>query len=612
MNRIKKWVDYLSVKKKLIFYGYLIITPVLFLICLVLLFRNYNKELNKRLENDIASVNTLAESIDMLQADIKDFSTYICINTEVHRLLTTGHANELNGRSRLWLEDAPMQIVQDMISLKGHIKTIAIYPENGVRPYLRGMDGSVYISDFEQVRQMDIYRQTIESDNGMIWKSVSKGRGDTYETNREDKVVLYREIFDPTQKKTLGYIVIGVSENRFCEMCENIIQNEKEGVLILDQNGGELCRSGWVDEKMEAYLKSEEFMKQDYRKRKAHFTYEAYDVICTQSEANTSIVCKIVPRYGLQMQALDIVYMPAMLMIGVLLALLPLLTLISNIVTKPLKQLSEAIDKFSTGDFEQQVEVTTHDEVGEAAECFNRMVGDIRTLIDENYVITLKERESELAALQAQINPHFLYNTLDSLYWQAQEADNEELAETILALSQLFRMVLAQGKEEIMVGQEMELVSRYLQIQKVRFDKRLNYEIKLEEAVKKAKIPKLIVQPFVENAIVHGFENVRTPCRLRVTGRKEGDYIRFEIYDTGIGMRQDQIDSIWEEETEQGRYAKQRVGRFAIKNIKERLYLKYHEDFKLEIQSDVGHGTTVILEVPFEKEEHRVSEITGC
>lgn len=610
MDKIKQWVDHLSVKKKLIFYGYLIITPVLFLICLVLLFSNYNKELNKRLENDVASVNTLEESINMLQTDIKDFSTYICINTEVHNLLKANNAEELNGNSKLWLEDAPMQIVQDMISLKGHIKTIAIYPENGVRPYLRGMDGSVYISDIDQVHEMEIYQQTIESDNGMIWKSVSKGRGDTYETNRTDKVVLYREIFDLTQKKTLGYIVIGVSEERFSDMCENIIQNEQEGVLILDKNGGELCRAGSMDGEVESYLKSEEFMKQDYRERKMHFTYGNYDVICSQSEANASIVCKIVPRYGLQMQILDVVYMPVMLMIGVMLALLPLLMMISNIVTKPLRQLSEAIDKFSAGDFEQQVKVTTHDEVGEVAECFNRMVGDIRTLIDENYVITLQEKESELAALQAQINPHFLYNTLDSLYWQAQEADNEELAETILALSQLFRLVLSQGKKEVTVGQEIELVSRYLQIQKVRFDKRLNYEIEIEETVKKAKIPKLIVQPFVENAIVHGFENVSTPCHLKVTGRKEGDYIRFEVRDTGMGMRQDQIDAIWEEETEQ--YAKQRVGRFAIKNIRERLKLKYHDDFKLEIQSDVGHGTTVILMVPFEKEEHGVSEVIGC
>lgn len=320
---------------------------------------------------------------------------------------------------------------------------------------------------------------------------------------------------------------------------------------------------------------------------------------------NASIVCKIVPGYHKQMRILDIVYMPVILLLGMLIGLLPLLVLISNAVTKPLRELSVAIEKFSGGDFEQQVDVTTDDEVGEVAKCFNRMVGDIRTLINENYVITLQEKESELAALQAQINPHFLYNTLDSLYWQATDAGNEEIAEDILALSQLFRLLLNQGKSDVTVGQEIELISRYLQIQKVRFEKRLNYEILVEEDIRRVKMPKLILQPFVENAIVHGFENVSIPCRLTVTGKREGDFVRFEVSDTGIGMRQDQIDAIWEKENEQ--YAKQRIGRYAIKNIRERLQLKYKDDFKLQIKSRVGHGTTVILMIPFEEGERNGS-----
>ena len=207
--------------------------------------------------------------------------------------------------------------------------------------------------------------------------------------------------------------------------------------------------------------------------------------------------------------------------------------IISNVVTKPLLRLREAIVEVSTGDFDHQVEITTQDEIGEVAQCFNRMVNSIRELIEKNYVITLQEKESELAALQAQINPHFLYNTLDSLYWQAIEADNEDLAESILALSQLFRLVLNQGQSEVSVSHE--------------------------------------------------------------DGR-----IRFEIRDTGVGMRQDQIDALWEEEPNQ--YRKQRIGRYAIKNIRERLQRRYQGDFTLEIQSEIGKGTVVILTIPFEEE----------
>lgn len=604
MRKLRQRVNSLSVKKKLIFYGYLTITPVLILVCVVLLFNNYNKVLNERLENDLSSVNALADSVSVLQMDIMDFSTYICINNEIRKLLMTSsrkERNEKNENAKLWLEEAPMQIIQDMMAIKGHCDTIAIYPENGIRPYLRCMDGSAYLPEMNIIRGTDIYRETIESDNGMVWKSVPKGSGDTYITNRTDKVVLYREIFDFSRKRTLGYIVIGANQEQFKELCENVVKNQQESVIILDKNGGELSRVGNIDREVEEYLKSDEFVKQNYRERKIHFTYADYDIVCNQMSSSASIVCKIVPRYGLQMQILDVAYMPIILLMGMLIGLMPLLVIISNVVTKPLGQVSEAIRKFSTGDFEQRVEVTTDDEIGEVAKCFNRMVGDIKTLIDENYVITLKEKESELTALQSQINPHFLYNTLDSLYWQATEAENDEIAESILALSQLFKLVLSRGTKEVTVGHEMELVSRYLQIQKMRFTKRLNYEVRVEDEILRAKIPKLIIQPFVENAIVHGFENISIPCRLKVTGKREGDYIRFEIKDTGIGMRQDQIDAIWEEESIQ--YSKQRIGRYAIKNIKERLELKYDRNFTLKIQSNVGKGTTVILIIPFEEEE---------
>ena len=600
MKRIREWVDHLSVKKKLVFYGYITITPVLVIICVILLISNYKKEVEKRLENDETSVSTLAESLGILQTDIKDFSTYICINNDIHELLTTQDVVSKNQNARLWLDEAPMEIVQDMMALKGYLKTIAIYPENGIRPYLRCMDGSAYVSDLTDIHQSEIFKETMESDSGMIWKSVTKGRGETYETNRTDKIVLYRRMPDLSQKKTLGFIAIGVDKEYFLKLCRGIAK-EGEAVLILDRSGSILVQTGDLDEELSGYLSGSEFVNANYRKRETHFTYGEYEVICRQLEKNASIVCKIVPKYDLQMQVLDIVHMPLLLLIGMLIGLLPLLWIISDIVTKPLYQLTLAINEVSEGDLEQQVEVITHDEVGEVAECFNQMVKAIKELIDENYVMKLQEKESELAALQAQINPHFLYNTLDSLYWQATNEGNDEIAESILALSQLFRLVLSQGKREVAVAQEVELVYRYLQIQKMRFSKRLDFTIDVEESIKSLIIPKLILQPFVENAIVHGFENVSTPCKVTVTGKREGNRIRFEIRDTGIGMTQEQIAEIWKEEPDH--YRKQRIGRYAIRNIRERLIRKYGTDFTLEIQSDVGKGTRVILILPCEEEE---------
>lgn len=598
IKKIKKWVNRLSVKMKLIFYGYAIITPVLLVICVGMLLHNYKSVTEEQLIDNKASVVSLAESINLLQSDIKDYTTYICINQQIRDLLVAQDVDQLNANARLWQEDAPMGVVQDMISLRGEIKTIAIYPENGIRPYLRGMDGSVYLSTIEDVKSTDIYQETIASKTGTIWRSVDEGGGDTYLTNRSEKVVLYREIFDLSKKKTLGYIVIGVSKDKFKGICETMVKGN-ESVIVLDPNEGELVTAGPVDETIEEYLLQKEFLQVDYRERDTHFEYNKYDIVCTQLVRNGTIVCKMVPKKDLKVQIMSIANMPLLLLLGVLLGMFPLLIIISNLVTKPLRQVSNAITHFSEGDFDQQVEVTTEDEIGEVARCFNKMVGDIKKLIDENYVITLSEKESELAALQAQINPHFLYNTLDSLYWQATEAGNDEIAESILDLSQLFRLVLNQGKSVVTIEQETDLVTHYLQIQKMRFPRKINYEINIAPEVAKVRIPKLILQPFVENAIVHGFENVSSACLLTVTAEKRGDTVHFEIKDTGIGMNKEQLAALWE--SEPSNYSKVRIGRYAIKNIRERLQLKYHEDFLLDIRSDVGKGTTVILEIPYEE-----------
>lgn len=239
--------------------------------------------------------------------------------------------------------------------------------------------------------------------------------------------------------------------------------------------------------------------------------------------------------------------------------------------------------------------------------CFNRMVDDIRELIDKNYVLAIKERESELDTLQAQINPHFLYNTLDSLYWKATESGNDDIAEDILSLSQLFRLVLNRGDGIVTVRTEAELLERYLHIQKMRFGKRLTYEISLEQEILEEEIPKLILQPFVENAIVHGFESADGSYTLTVSGRKEEKKMFFQIKDTAVGMSEEQLAAVWEA-ADNRKYASQRIGRYAIKNVRERLKLIYHENYELRIESRVGCGTTVVVVVPCGLKESRRNE----
>lgn len=602
MRYLKYWIKKLSIRKKLIFYSYVIITPILMLISSLLFVKNYKATIQSDNDSNLQSTQNLSDSIEVLQKGIIEFGTYICINTDISQILTTDEPASLNKDSLLWLHRAPMRIIQDMMALNGQIKTIAIYPENGVKPYLRCMDATSYLGDISQVRNTEIYKQAVDKRGKIIWRKVTKTDQNTYEANRTDKIVMYREIYDLAKRNKLGYLVIGASANKFADLCQNSLGTDREAIVVVSEEGSVLEKCGALHKNILSQLLKACVVNANSANQAGFVSYADYKIFYCRDEDTGTIIFRMVPKEGIRRQLFAIAFTPAMLLLGFLVGLLPILIFVSNIISKPLNKLCIAMEKFKNGDFNQKVEVNTLDEVGEAAACFNQMVDDIKTLIDNNYVMALREKESELNALQAQINPHFLYNTLDSLYWRATDADNPEIAEDILALSQLFRLVLGQGKGMVTVRNERELIDRYLHIQKMRFEKRLDYEIAMDEGILDAYIPKLILQPFVENAIVHGFEKAGERCLLSVLGRKKGDKIIFCIKDTGVGMSKEQVKAIWNVDDSE-RYASQRIGRYAIKNVRERLDLKYHDDFKLLIHSEVGIGTTIIIEIPYDHKE---------
>ncbi len=597
MRRLKKWIMRLSIRKKLVFYSYLIIAPILLIISILLFVYNYRSAVVKEEYSYILDIQTLSDSIEVIQQDIMDMGIYISINEEIKQILTTDEPAVLNEDSQLWMNHAPMQMIQDMVAIGGYIKTIAVYPENGVNPYLRCMDYSSYIGELEQVQDEDIYDLAVEMQGKYLWQRVGKYLSDTYMYNQDDKIVMYREIYDLARKNKLGYMVIGSSAEVFDEMCQKALQDKNGSIVVLSEYGSELVRCGDVEGKDISHMlkamsertkTSEEILCSDY---------EDYTIYSCKSQETGTLIYWITPKVRVADLMDTIIYAPLALLLGFLVGLYPVMVLVSNIVSQPLRSLSSAMEKFKKGDFSQRVEVMTMDEVGEASACFNVMVDDIKELIDKNYVMALKERESELDILQAQMNPHFLYNTLDTLYWKAIDVGAEEIGEDIISLSQLFRLVLNRGSGIVAVQNEVELLECYLHIQKMRFGKRLEYDIAVSEEVLEEEIPKLILQPFVENAIVHGFEKGESNFRLAVTGEKADGRMVFHICDTGIGMSSQQVEAIWKK-ADSKQYAGQRIGKYAIRNVKERLELIYHGDYELVIESEEGQGTTVKLSIP--------------
>lgn len=605
MKQVKDWISGLSIRKKLIFYSYVIVTPILLVICCLLFYRNYKTAVKAEEEKNLLSVRRLSDSIEVLQKNIMRMGTYICINSEVTKLLTKEDPDELNLDAQVWYHQAPMQIIQDMMALDGTMKTIAIYPENGVIPYLRCMDYSAYIGEAERVRRQEIYQQAVEEKGKYLWQRIGKYESDTYRYNRNDKIVMYRMIYDLARSKKLGYLVIGSSAEIFDETCKNALNDEQEEIVVVSGYGTELVRCGNISDEIVSAILQKDFAQKMGEKKIGSDTCEGCRIHVCRSEETGTVIYKITPKVRIRDFAESVMITPLALLFGFLIGLYPVLVLVSEIVTKPLGDLCGAMARFKKGDFEQKITVRTHDEVGEVTACFNSMVDDIRELIDKNYVMALKEKESEIAALQAQINPHFLYNALDSLYWKVVESGNEEIGEDILSLSSLFRLVLNRGKGVVTVRTEIELLEHYLHIQQMRFGKRLEYHFEIDDQILEEAIPKLILQPFVENAVVHGFEKGERAYSLFVSGKREASCMVFEIADTGVGMSREQLALLWEE-PDTKRYASQRIGRYAVKNVKERLELLYKENYSLKIESREGVGTTVYLRIPYGLEDMQI------
>lgn len=272
--------------------------------------------------------------------------------------------------------------------------------------------------------------------------------------------------------------------------------------------------------------------------------------------------------------------------------------IVATHITKPIWMLKEKMLETAEGNLNAYIEEYHENEFGILERQYNTMLKEIRELLKKSTEDQQNLKKAELKALQSQINPHFLYNTLDSLYWQAVNEGDEGIADDIIALSNLFRLVLGQGRGIISVENEKSLVEQYLHLQKMRFSDNLEYKVEMSDEILERKIPKLILQPFVENAVVHGYEKTGERCLVSVMGWHEDNWLIFKISDDGTGMTETQLKEIWEVPDEK-RYAGQRIGRYAIRNVKERLDLMYHSNFVLEIESKQGKGTCVTIKIPW-------------
>lgn len=269
---------------------------------------------------------------------------------------------------------------------------------------------------------------------------------------------------------------------------------------------------------------------------------------------------------------------------------------LSNSVTKPLLKLQRLMKQAESGDLSVHFNSQYQDEIGELGNSFNHMLRRIDELIHQVYEEQRHKRDAEMKSLQEQIKPHFLYNTLDTISWMAREYEATDIVQLVDALTSMYRIGLSQGRDVITVEEEIRHVSNYLYIQEIRYKSKLKYRIETDPATLNVEIPKLILQPLVENAIYHGIKKKRGGGTVLIESERKENQIRLTVRDDGAGMDKEQLErlhaGLGEEDGQKS---------FGLYYVKERIRLYYGSDYSIAVSSAPEEGTTVTISLPLER-----------
>ena len=271
---------------------------------------------------------------------------------------------------------------------------------------------------------------------------------------------------------------------------------------------------------------------------------------------------------------------------------------VAKSITLPIQRLCDSMERVQEGDFSvSDIVVDSENEIGSLTKSFNVMTQRIHELMAQNIREQEAKRKSELKALQSQINPHFLYNTLDSIIWMAEGKKNEEVVLMTASLARLLRQSISNEDELVSIGQEIEYARGYLTIQKMRYKDKLEFRIEVEPSILNIRLIKLVLQPVIENAIYHGLKYKESRGLLLVKGFMKNGNAVLQVIDDGVGMDQETLDHIYERHKVD--YHSNGVG---IYNVQKRLQLYYGNEYGIVYESKPGEGTTATITIPGQQE----------
>ncbi len=393
-----------------------------------------------------------------------------------------------------------------------------------------------------------------------------------------------------------GILLIDIRYGSLQQILENIILGS-EGYLYMVDGSGELIyhpkmqliETGWASENIAAAT--------GYRDGSYREEYEG-----EMRNINVKFVgytgwklLSVTPEKGLSLSNLKMRLFVVFVVASFLLALVLINAFISSRITDPIQELEKSVNAIEAGELDAKVYTGGSYEIQHLGRSIGEMAKRIKTLMQDIVTEHESKRKSEFDTLQSQINPHFLYNTLDIIVWMIENEQKQEAVKVVTALARFFRISLSKGKSIIPVRDELEHVRNYLMIQQMRFKNKFTYVIEAGEDVMELACLKLLLQPLVENAIYHGMEFMDGDGEIRVRVFRREDSLWFEISDNGLGMTKEQAEGLL---TEKPQVRSGKGSGIGVKNVNERIKLYFGKPYGLLIESEPDEGTVIRIHLP--------------
>lgn len=446
------------------------------------------------------------------------------------------------------------------------------------------------------------YREASENPEEIQLISVVTGRNIV--TNRsysiDDVFSLAKAVQDPETGEVLGVILLDIRHDIIQSSINGVTIGEKGFVFVMDQEDNIVYTpvNGIVYRVNPKWVKAMEPMS-------VQIQGGSYQI---RSELSPYTGWRTVGVFSMDevMSSVNtIVYILFTCVIISLVLVVIVSFKFSRTLTNPIFKLKRLMKQAESGDLTVRFNFQHNDEIGELGQSFNHMIARIDQLIQMVYVEQENKRTAEMKSLQEQIKPHFLYNTLDTISWMARDYDAEDIVRLVDALTNMFRIGLSHGKDIITVKEEITHVSNYLYIQKIRYKDKLNYVIHVDESLYAIEVPKLILQPLVENAIYHGVKAKRGGT-ITITGVPEGENLVFTVQDDGAGMPQEKVEELNRRMSERSVLDEKKS--FGLFYIRERIQLCYGKGYGVHVESTLGEGTRVTITLPLYQKPKKFDE----